>query len=415
MLAKLSVACRHAAALGTAVILLALAACGTSGGSGGDTITIGVLAPFTGPNAQAANDMMKGVNLAVNEVNAAGGAGGKKLKIVTGDTVSDPTDAVNAASKLINVDKAQIMIGPRTITGPAVLPITMRAKVPHFIVGGSTVLDKNTDPYFFRTSPSDSQQGIAMAAFAEQKGYKRAALAFEQQPAAQTLKSPITSAFAKHGGQIITTVDITPAQSSYRSEIQKLYADKPDVIFTQVSAQTASVFFPEVKQLQGLGTPYIGTNVFDSSNFFQAVGAEIASSQIYATQASAEGGAGWTHFVDEYAKAYGTKKTANLANDIYDAVILAALAIEKSGQTTGPKVAAAVTDVSNPPGKVVTTYADALKALKAGEKINYDGAAGNDDFDQYHNVFGPYAVLHFTSSGTVETVTNIPADVLSNY
>jgi branched-chain amino acid transport system substrate-binding protein len=291
----------------------------------------------------------------------------------------------------------------------------MRAKIPQFLVGGSTVLDHNTDPYFFRTSPSDSQQGIAMAAYAEQKGYKRAALAFEQQPAAQTLKSPITSAFTKHGGQIITTVDITSAQSSYRSEIQKLYADKPDVIFTQVSAQTASVFFPEVKQLEGFGTPFIGTNVFDSSNFFQAVGAEIASSQIYAAQASATDGGGWAHFVDEYAKAYDTKQTANLANDIYDAVILAALAIEKSGQTTGPQVAAAVTEVSNPPGTVVTTYADALKALKAGQKINYDGAAGNDDFDKYHNVFGPYKILHFTSTGTVETIAEIPAAVLSNY
>lgn len=411
---------RRSVALATGVFtLIAMAGCSSSGGAtagaSGGTLTIGVLAPFTGPNAQAAGDLMKGANLAVNEVNAAGGANGLTLKLVTGDTVSDPTDAVSAASKLINADHAQIIIGPRTITAPAVLPVTMRAKVPEFIVGGSTVLDNNTDPYFWRTSPSDSQQGIAMAAYAAQKGYKRAALAFEQQPAAQTLKQPITDAFTKHGGTIITTVDLTPAQSSYRSEIQKLYADKPDVIFTQVGAQTASAFFPQVKQLEGLTTPFIGTNVMDSSDFFQAVGADIAQSPIYAAQASSSGGAGYKHFADGYQKAYGTSQTANLSPDMYDAVILAALAVEKSKATTGQAVADAVAQVSTPPGTTVTTYADGVKALKAGTKINYDGASGNDDFDKYHNVFGPYEILHFTASGTTEKIAELPAELLAGY
>lgn len=414
---------RHTSAVAAGTVaLLAIAGCGGNSPNGngaavkkGGTLVIGILAPFTGPNAQAGTDLMKGVDLAVKDINAAGGAGGMKVKVVTGDTVSDPTDAVSAASKLINADHVQILIGPRTITGPAVLPISMRAKVPEFIVGGSTVLDKNTDPFFWRTSPSDSQQGIAMAAYAAKKGYKRAALAFEQQPAAQTLKKPIQDAFTKHGGKIITTVDLTPSQSSYRSEIQKLYAGKPDVIFTQVSAQTASAFFPQVKQLEGLTTPYIGTNVMDSSDFFKAVGPEIAQSPIYAAQASSSGGAGYQHFAAEYKQAYGTSQTANLSPDMYDAVILAALAVDKSKVTSGQAVANAVTQVSNAPGMSVTNYADAAKALKAGKQINYDGASGNDDFDKYHNVFGPYEILHFTAAGTTKRIAELPASLLAGY
>lgn len=412
------------AALG--LLGMGTAACGSSrnasasqgnagGASSGGTITIGVLAPFTGPNAQAASDLMKGIDLAVKEVNAAGGADGKQLKVVTGDTVSDPTDAVSAASKLINADSAQIVIGPRTVTGPAILPVTQRSKVPEFIVGGSTVLDKNTDPYFFRTTPSDSQQGVAMAAYAIQKGWKRAALAFELQPAAQTLKAPITDAYTRHGGKIVTTVDISPGQSSYRSEIQKLYSQHPDVIFTQVSAQTASVFFPEVKQLEGLNTPFIGTNVFDSTNFFQAVGPEIATSPIYATQSSSSAGAGSAHYLQEYQQAYGTNQAANLSPDIYDAVILAALAIDESGATTGKAVADAVTKVSNPPGVSVSTYAQGLAAIKNHQKINYDGAAGNQDMNQYHNVFGPFQVLQFTKTGSTQTVATLPTSLLSSF
>lgn len=391
-------------------------AAGSSGAGGGGTIIFGVLAPFTGPNAQSATDLMKGVKLAVDEVNAAGGVLGKQIKVVTGDTVSDPTDAVSAASKLVNSDGAQVIIGPRTITGPAVLPITQRAQVPELIVGGSTVLDTNTDTFFFRTTPSDSQQGVAMAAYAIQKGYKRAALAFELQPAAQTLKDPITKAFTKHGGTIVATVDITPSQSSYRSEIQKLYASKPDVIFTQISAQSASVFFPEVQQLEGLSkVPYIGSNTFDSSDFFQAVGATIAQGPIYATQSVSTGGAASQHYLAEYQKAYGTNQIANLSNNMYDAVILAALAMQQSGVTTGPKLAAAITSVASPPGTTVSTFADGRAAIKAGQKVNYDGAGGNVDFNKYHNVFGPFAVLHFNASGKTDTVTTLPASVLANW
>jgi ABC-type branched-subunit amino acid transport system substrate-binding protein len=188
------------------------------------------------------------------------------------------------------------------------------------------------------------------------------------------------------------------------------------VIFTQISSQTASVFFPEVKQLEGLATtPYIGSNTFDSSDFFQAVGPQIASGPIYATQSSSTGGAGAQHFTAEYQKAYGTSQTANLADNVYDAVILAALAVQQSGATTGLKLAQAITQVSNSPGMTVSTYADGLKALKAGKKINYDGAGGNVDFDKYHNVFGPYTVLHFNAAGKTDIVANIPASTLSNY
>lgn len=377
------------------------------------TIVMGVLAPFTGTNAQSATSLMKGVNLAVNEINAAGGINGKKLKVVTGDTVSDPTDAASAASKMINVDKAQFIIGPRTITAPVVLPMTQRAKIPEFIVGGNTILDQNSDPYFFRTTPSDSQQAIAMAAYAIKKGYKTAALAFEQQPAAQTLKDPIIKAFESHGGKVLTVVDITPAQSSYRSEIQKLYAPKPDVIFTQVSSQTSSVFFPEVQQLEpNSPTPYIGSNTFDASDWFQAVGAPIANGPIYATQSSSEGGAAYQHYLSEYKKAYKTDQIANLSQGMYDGVMLGALAIQASGATTGLKMAQAVMKISNPPGTLCATFATCVKLLKAKKKINYDGAGGTVDFDKYHNVFGPFQALHFDASGNIQVVATISSTTL---
>jgi len=414
-------------AAGTAAVLVATATgCGqngsttnsagsSGGGTNGSTITLGVLAPFTGPYGQAGSDLMKGIQLAVNEINAAGGADGKQIKVVTEDSVSDPTDAVPAMAKLINIDKADIIVGPRTLTASAVLPLSQKAQIPDMIVGGSTQLDTNTDPYFWRTSPSDSKQGIAMAYYAIEKGFKTAALVFEQQPAAQTLKAPILQSYEKNGGKIVSTVDIVPGQSSYRSEIQKIFASKPQVIFTQVSPQTASVLFPEVQQMGYLTVPWIGTNTMDSSDFYKAVGSGIASGYIYAVQSSSQGGLASTNFVKLYQKAYGTDQIANLANNIYDAVIIEALAIDEAKSTNGPAVNAAITQISNPPGTAVGDYATGLKLIQQGQKINWEGASGSDDFNQYHNVFGPFVILKFDQNGSTSTLETLPAEKLSKF
>lgn len=388
---------------------------GGSGGPSGNPIVMGVLAPFTGPQAVLGQDMMYGVKLAVAEVNAAGGVLGRPLKVVTEDTVADPTDAVPAMNKLLYVDKASVVLGPTSITAGAVISITQKAQIPEVVIGGSTQFDTTSDPYFFRTSPSDSQQGVAMAYYAMQKNWKTAALVFEQQPAAQTLKAPIQKTYEKHGGKIVATVDIVPGQSSYRSEIQKIFAKHPQVVFTQVSAQTASVLFPEVQQMGYLTVPWLGTNTVDSSDFFKAVGPSIASSYIYSTQSSSAGGMASKHFLSQYKKMYKTDQIANLSNNVYDGIIDLALAMDKAGTTNGPAVDKAMTEVSNPPGTKISDYASGLKAIKQGTVINWQGASGSDNFNKYHNVFGPFQVLKFNKDGSTTQVTTLSAAALAAY
>lgn len=398
----------------------ALAACGSGSGSsssggGGGTVTFGVMAPFTGPFAQAGTDLMKGVNLAVDEINAAGGVNGAHIQLITGDTASDPTDASSAESKLLNVDHVPVLVGPRTITGPTVIKQSERARVPQFIVGGSTSLDKSTDKYFWRTTASDSQQGTAMADYALKNNLTTAALVFEKQPAAQTLKAPITDAYQRHGGQLVATVDIAPNQTSYRSEVQQIFAQHPKTVFFQVSSATAGVLFPQIQQAGFLTVPFIGTNTTSTSDFFSAIGPEIANS-VVSTQSSAPSGQGRAHYEQIFNAKYNSKQVANLSADMYDAVILAALAMDKAGTTTDSQaINDAVTQVSNPPGNVVNDYASGLKAIKAGQKVNYEGAAGSQDFDKYHNTFGPFDALKFAADGSTQTVVTLSAAELASY
>ncbi len=110
----------------------------------GDEIRIGWLSSLTGPLSSAAIAENQGVQLAVAEINAAGGINGRKLELLTRDTAGDPTKAVNFAQQLAFSEKVHFVIGPvNSGEGLGATPILARAGVPNLVIGA---LDELTDP-----------------------------------------------------------------------------------------------------------------------------------------------------------------------------------------------------------------------------------------------------------------------------
>ena len=99
-------------------------------------------------------------------------------------------------------------------------------------------------------------------------------------------------------------------------------------------------------------------------------------------------------------KAAGPLANANYA---YDAAISIALAQDYAKGTDGTTIAADMSKVTNPPGTACFTYAGCLSLLKAGTKINYEGASGSLDYNQYNNAFGPYGAFQADATTGVET------------
>jgi branched-chain amino acid transport system substrate-binding protein len=415
---KLPTIARPAAACAAAVVLAACASSTSSGGGGGNSsgpVTYGVLSCFTGRLASLGQAMLQGSQVAVSEINSAGGVLGRKLQLVTGDTSCDVADGVTAVNQMLTKNISGV-IGPETQEINGVEPILDANHVVDEFQGGDTARDHQTDPFFFRDSPSDSQLGVAMALYGHLQHYTKAVMLFYSDPAAQTFLKPVSTTFTKLGGTILSSVTVTPDQTSYLSQVRAVIALHPQVIFTQEDPPTAAVLFREFKQLGGGNIPWIGTDVTSGSDFLKAIGYPTAHSVLTSVYGTSVTGAANTAFITLFNKLFPSQKTAGPlanANYAYDSVISLALANDYAKSTDGTTVAHDMTKVTNPPGTACYTYASCQSLIKAGTKINYEGASGSLDYNSYNNTFGPYGAFQATASGVEQQVYVMSAPVLA--
>ena len=410
---------RSVGACAAAVLLAACAS--SSNGSGGSSssssgpVNYGVLSCFTGRLASLGQAMIQGAKVAQSEINTAGGVLSRKVQLVTGDTGCDVADGVTAANQMLT-NTISGVIGPETQEINGVEPILDSNKIVDEFQGGDTARDHQTDPYFFRDSPSDSQLGVAMALYAHEKGYSRAVMLFYSDPAAQTFLKPVSDTFTKLGGTILKTIIVTPDQTSYLSQVREALSAHPQVIFTQEDPPTAAVLFREFKQLGGQSIPWVGTDVTSGSDFLKAIGYPTAHAELTSIYGTSVSGQATSAFTDLFNKLYPSQKTtgplAN-ANYAYDAVISLALADQYAKTTNGTTVAHDMTKVTNPPGPACYTYSSCLKLLKAGTKINYEGASGSLDYNKYNNTFGPYGAFQSTTAGVETQISVMTASALA--
>ena len=404
---------------GSAASVLLLAACGSSSTSGGKQptgpVSMGVLSCFTGSLASLGQAMLQGSQMAQKAINDAGGILGQKLQLSHADTQCDEADSVPAVRQLLAASNVVGIIGPETQEINAVSPIVSAAKIPTQFQGGSTAFDHNTNPYLWRDSPSDSQLGVAMALYAYQKGYRSAGLLFYSDIAAQTFSDPITATWQKLGGTIaIRITDLTPAQTSYRTQVQRVIAAHPDVIFTQTDAPTAAVLFKNFQELNNLAIPFVGTDVTGGDDYLKAITYPVAHDHLISVYGTSVSGKAADEFNSIFAAMFpGPNQPLANANYAYDSVISQALAVDKANSIAGPDINAAMTQVTNPPGTACYTYKTCLDLLKAGTKINYEGASGDLNYNKYQNVFGPYGAFQETLAGQQQQVQVMTAEQLA--
>jgi branched-chain amino acid transport system substrate-binding protein len=349
----------------------------------GEPVKIGVLLPYTGPLTWVSG-CAGAVDLGVKEINQAGGVHGRPVQKVVGDSEGKVDASVAAARKLLDVDNVLAIIGPTSVTIRSVIPLGVERKV--LIISptaGTTALDK--DPHggkiVFRTVSSDTVMGSGMVYQALQLGAKKVALFFEDTESAASIKGVVKPACEAKGLPIVGDVVITPGAPSYRSELLNLTKENPDVILYELSPPEGAIVFKEWTEL-GLKGQWIGTD-FVNDKFVQATWP--ASKGVMGVNPAALISPRYEAWAKDLEGVTGKSGVSQFSENAYDALNIIALALQASKKVSRQAVLDNIRKVSSPPGEKVTTFAEGAKLLRAGKKIDYDGVAGSQDFDEYGN------------------------------
>jgi branched-chain amino acid transport system substrate-binding protein len=387
--------------VGLVAISLLISACSSgaskSGGTGDSPVTVGLLGPLSGARASVGAEYTTGADLARDVINSHGGVLGHPVSLVIQDDAADPGDAVPAAQKELQVSHIAGMIGPEAITASVVLPLADKANIPDLIAGGGAEFDSISDPHFFRMSPSDTEQAAAMVIYAHRKGWNKVALAIGNTSVDQSLTPGLVATARALGMTITNQVTITLGATSFRSEIQTLFSQHPQAILGQFDIPSASVLFGELAQESLTSTPWVASNLWYTNQFVTAVGSKVASGNIFIANPSSAG-PGVPPFQAALKKySPSIKGTNDDAQLMWDGLTVWALGADEAGTWKWPAIEAGIIKVANGPGTTCYDYATCYALLKQKKAINFDGAASSVDFNKFHNVFGPFAVLRYNA------------------
>jgi ABC-type branched-subunit amino acid transport system substrate-binding protein len=397
--------------------LLTLAACasgsgGNSGSGGHAPLPVGGLTLLTGEFADFGKGALQGLQAGVKEVNDGGGVLGHPFKLIVADSTSDPVDGVPAAVKLVNVNHVLFEDGVAGPLADATVSIFTKAGIPFLTPGGDVNFDKNTNPLVWRLTPSDSQLGVGMALYAQEHGYKSAALMFTNGSTATGLGDVVSKTFTSLGGTVVSNVTLQPDLSSYQSEVSKTIAAHPDVIMVEMDAATAGVVFRELKGQNGLSIPMVGTDEDVGSDFLKAVTPAAANKALVSIEGGTFDSPAVPIFDGAVKKVSSDEPLAN-AEYTYDGIIIAGLAMEAAKSTTREGLNKGIPMVTTAGGTRVYSYSQGIAALHAGKRITYVGASGPFNFNQYHNVFGPFIAVKAGLDGKYTTVGTLTPDDLA--
>jgi len=354
-------------------------------------IKMGLLLSLTGDLGDLGQGQLPAVEMATEEINAAGGPLGCKVVVVTEDDRSNAEGAVAGAKKLVFTDGAITLLGLNSTGITALLDFARTNKVPvltHY--GGTVKLDTEGGDYIFRTVLSDSFAGIGSAKFLTDMGFKTAANLYENSESPQSNAVTMQKAFEAVGGKVVANVAFNPGQSSYQAELQKVFEAKPEVVLLAAGAESGAAIMREWYRGNYGGQWLLGSDLAANEVVAQ-IGADVMVGQYGQTSGDDVSSPSFKRYEELWKKKTG-QAVAPWASNLYDSFILEALAIEIGGAATGEAINANMKKVTTGEVKCLS-YEECVKALRGGKTIAYQGVSGPLQFNKYNNVTAPWTIL----------------------
>lgn len=356
------------------VFALALAACGSSGESSKSTssasgpaanaanpklegtVTLGAVLPLTGVNATIGKDQQRGIDLAVKQINSKNGVLGHRLVVKTEDSEGRAPASIQAARKLVNVNHVPVVVGEYSSSNTIPMgQFLQKNDVVHINPASSSIEIRKIGDLSFSTLGLDDVAGAFTANALKNRGYTSIALLAPNNAYGSGIVSSVKAKFQELGGQVKVSELYTEGQPDYRQELQRLKESGADAYAVTTYGKDGTTINKQAFELgltdKAIFDIYMSQDIPDADkrSVEGRVGMDVNST-----------GPNGSAYQQAYKQAYGEDFVSAFNGYSYDAVKLAALAINKAKSTKPADIAKALTEVSK----------------------TYDGATGPIAFDQ---------------------------------
>lgn len=369
-------------------------------------LKIGTLLPETGSLAFLGPPEVAGVQLAVNDVNAAGGVLGQPVELIPGDSGDTTTDTANTT-----VDR-ELAAGVSVIVGAASSSVSLKVIDKIASAGVVQFSPANTSDQFvcypdkgqyFRTAPTDVLQAQALSQLIAEDGGQRVSILALNDPYGTGLARNTQANLEEAGiaSDQIQTIIYDPNAQSFNAEIDQVKNFDPDAV-ALIGFEESAKIITRMHEI-GIG-PSDGMAVYGvDGNMGNALGESVGPGLLDTMK-------GTTPLTDTGADFQNRLKGINPAlvdfnysGESYDAVIVSALAAEQAKSTAGTDIAANINSVTKD-GQKCTSYQECLPLVQAGTDIDYDGVTGELAFtDSGEPGVGSYGKLVFGPDNTLTT------------
>lgn len=341
-----------------------------------EPVRIGFIGPLTGDVASIGENLKVALEIARDEINKAGGIKGRPLEIIFEDGQCNPKMAVNAANKLINIDKVPIIIGGLCSSETlAVAPLAEKAKVILFSAASTNPKIADAGDYVFRNVPSDTFQGVFAAEYVKNNmKLNKVAILKCLSDYCVGVSDVFKTKFQELGGAIVAEESFLQDAKDLRSQLTKIKAANPELVYFVGYTEGSIIGLKQAKEL-GINATFFGADSWSDPKIWQEVG-KIGDGALYVEPANKNLPEA---FITEMNRRTGGKEIITYAPRAYDALkLLASLMIEKGVDATAIK--------------------DALYTVR-----NYQGIADNYTFDNKGELVGAtYVVKRIQDGKAVE-------------
>ncbi|NLJ66107.1 MAG: ABC transporter substrate-binding protein [Clostridiales bacterium] len=364
-------------ALSVLLVTALFIGCTGPGAGSDDEIRIGVNYELSGRVATYGQSSVDGIELAIKQVNEAGGIDGKKITLIKYDNKSEPQEATTLANKMIEQDKVVAILGPATSGSfMSQIPVAEKSKVP--VASGSATADEVTvdesgvKEYAFRICFNDSYQGTGMATYALNNLSKTKAVIIMDNSSdyGKGLAENFEKTFTEGGGTIVAKESFVKGDTDFNAILTSIRSEDFDVIFLPGYYEEAGLIIKQARDL-GIDVPILGADGFDSPDLVKLAG-EDALNDIYFSNhySSLDEDPLVVQFIEDFNEEYGREP------DAFNAL--------------GYDLAMFVVDGLKRAGKVDR---EALKDALASTE-DFAGVTGSFSIDENHNPVKAIVVIN---------------------